>query len=458
MPHQLTASISSYPARASLAWYLALIAVGSLLLAMPFARASDEKPISALDAVFTATSASCVTGLAVRTTDEFSWAGQLVILCLIQLGGVGIMTVTTFLMFRFGGRQNLRARAVISETLGAHRTNNLPWILANVLRLTFILESAGFLALLTRNLVDLPLPQAAWHALFHSVSAFCNAGFALHSDSLVRYQGDPVVNVVICTLVVVGGLGFPVILDLIRHRHKPWSEIWGCLTLHTKLMLLGTLSLFLVGAVSFLLLEWERSLTGLGIGRSVLVACFHSITCRTAGFNTIDLAALSDAMLFISMLLMAIGAGPCSTAGGFKVSTTVILVCQAWATFRGRTRLNLFRRTVPIGTVQRATATAMLFGVVALVALTVLVVIEEASGHAGDNPRLSIEAMFEAVSALGTVGLSVGLTGNLSALGRGVLILLMILGRLGPISVFVALSTGTAHETVQYASEEPMIG
>ncbi len=274
----------------------------------------------------------------------------------------------------------------------------------------------------------------------------------------MRYQNDVVVNLTICGLIVVGGLGFPVVLDLLRCRHLPRGERWIHLALHSKIMLIGTALLILSGTLGFLVLEWDGVLDELPYWQRPLVAVFHSVTCRTAGFNTIDVTSLTNATLFMSILLMAIGAGPCSTGGGFKVSTVMVLVFQALSTFRGHRRLNLFRRTIPQALIDRATATAMLFTVVAAVALTTLLILEQSGAPHTDTSDLFLDALFEVVSALGTVGLSTGVTGQLTAAGKLVIMLLMFLGRLGPISVFLALSLSERNGNVIYPDEEPLIG
>ena len=225
---QVTGSAVRYPARASFLCYFGLILLGTALLTQPICVRATRDRISWLDAAFTSTSAACVTGLAVRSTEQdFSFVGQLVILLLIQLGGIGIMTVTTFIMVQFGQRHGLRTRAVVSETLGAEGNADLGWILSRVFTLTLLCEGLGFLILMIRNLGREPLPTLIWNSLFHSVSAFCNAGFSLHDNSLTRYQSDPIVNLTICMLIIIGGLGFPVILDLLRSRHVPRSERWN---------------------------------------------------------------------------------------------------------------------------------------------------------------------------------------------------------------------------------------
>jgi trk system potassium uptake protein len=438
----LTGPVTKYPARASFIWYLGVILLGTAALTHPLCRAEGKAPLTFVDSLFTSTSATCVTGLAVRSTEhDLSFVGQLVLLALIQLGGIGIMTVTTFIMVRAGGRANLRQRVLISETLGARDSTDLNWVLRSVIVTTVLIEGAGFLLLLGRNVWDMPLAMAAWHALFHSVSAFCNAGFGLFDDSLTRYQGDVFVNLVICTLVILGGLGFPVLMDLRRQWQNSWRGIWERLHVHSKLMLLGTSVLLVVGTVSVLLLEWDGVLAEMSLPQRFLAAFFHSASTRTAGFNTVSIGHLTNATLFITIALMAIGAGPCSTAGGFKVSTITVLVLRAWGTFRGRERVNI-----------------LLFAVVLILALTVLLVYEQSGSSHQVTKGLFLEAMFEVTSALGTVGLSTGLTATLSVAGKIIIIALMFLGRLGPISVFAALSGKAKEEPVQYPSEEPMIG
>lgn len=456
---EFTGSVAKYPARASFVWYVALIAVGAFVLTRPDCSAPAKPPISALDAVFTATSATCVTGLSVRSTgNDFSLLGQVVILVLIQLGGIGIMTVTTYVTFTFGGRESLRQRAAAVESFGTDASRDLRWLLRSVILMTLLMEGIGFVILAIRNLFDYPLATALWQALFHSVSAFCNAGFALSDESLLRYQGDPLVNLTIMGLIISGGIGFPVMIDLHRNWHLRWRKMWDALHLHSKMMLIGTGGLIGFGTLAFLLLEWNNALQGLPLGNKLLVALFQSVTTRTAGFNTVEIGALTNATLFVVMLLMLVGAGPCSTGGGFKVSTLMVLVIRAWSTFRGFRRVNVFRRTIPTEVMARATATALVFAVVTIGALTSLLVIEQAQVPHVESQGVFLEAAFEVISALGTVGLSTGITPQLSDIGRTVIILAMFIGRLGPISVFVALSRADRSSNLEYPQEEPLIG
>ncbi|TWT88322.1 Ktr system potassium uptake protein B [Pseudobythopirellula maris] len=467
---QFAGSINQYPARASLSWYAALIVIGFLTLYfIPSCAGDSEAPISLLEALFTATSAACVTGLTVRSTSgDFSMLGQGIILALIQLGGIGIMTVTTFIVVQFNKRGSIRQRQVVAETLGASGDNDLRRILWKVIAMTLGCEALGFLVLASHSLLrfdhyqELGLwatrGEALWHALFHSVSAFCNAGFSLNDDSLVPFAGDPIVTLTIGLLIVVGGLGFPVFNDLWRHRHSLRQNYWKLLQMHTKIMLLGTAALLLFGFASFLVLEWDGAISDASLMSKLNVAMSHSINCRTAGFNSVEIPQMTNAMLFISIVLMSIGGGPCSTAGGFKVTTAAIIAMRAWSTFRGFPRVNLYRRTIPPHAVERAIATAMLFAAVAGLALTTILVIEQSGAGHLSSKGLFLEALFEIISALGTVGLSTGLTNTLSDVSLLIVVVLMLLGRLGPISTFAALSYGQRSEPIEYPNEEPLVG
>jgi trk system potassium uptake protein TrkH len=454
---QVTGSLVGYPARVSFAAYLVTIVVGSVLLGLPASRRPGRPPLTPIDAVFTATSATCVTGLTVRSTaEDFSRFGQGVILALMQLGGLGIMTVTTLVSFRIGGQATLRQRAVIAESLGIRSGLDLRWVTLGVLLTVLCAETVGFVLLSAATWDGSRPVEVCWWAAFHTVSAFCNGGFALGDESLVPYAGMLPVNLVICGLVIVGGLGFPVIFDVVAGLRQP-GGLWQRRTLQTKLMLIGTAALLAFGAVSFWMLEWDGVLAADPLPTRILKGFFHSVTCRTAGFNTVDYAAVSSPALFLTVILMAIGAGPCSTGGGFKVSTFMTLFVSAWSSFRGLPRVNFFRRTIPPTAVERATATALLFGAVAISAMVALLV-AEARSELVERPRWFLEVLFESISALGTVGLSTGITPLLSDPGKLVVIVLMLVGRLGPLTAAVALSRQTPPYQPAYPEEEPLVG
>ncbi len=456
---ELAGRVARYPARASFAWYVGLILLGALVLWHPRCAAEGRPPIAFREALFTATSATCVTGLTVRQTgSDFSLLGQAVILLLIQLGGIGIMTVTTFITFRLGGHEGLRHRALLAETFGADPTTDLRSLLHHVLGLTLCIEVLGFAVLAARNLLEMPAGPALWHALFHAVSAFCNAGFALPENNLVAYREDAVTCLTVALLVIVGGIGYPVLLDLKAVWGNGWQTGWQRLHLHTKLMLLGTAALLLLGTVLFLVLEWHGALAGIPLDKKLLVAFFHAVVPRTAGFNSVDIGALNHATLFVLILLMFVGAGPCSTAGGLKVTTLMVLVIRAWKTFWGYRRVNVFGRTLPPESIARATTTAVLFTSVVIAAVLPLMAIENPNAPGGHPDRIFLDTMFEVVSALCTVGLSTGITPYLSAVGQFLLIGLMFLGRLGPITVFAALSLAERRRALEYPQEEPLLG
>jgi trk system potassium uptake protein TrkH len=457
---QHSGSLLKYPARVSFVWYLSAIALGGIILHQPFCRHEGVEPISVVDALFTSTSATCVTGLGVRSTgNAFNFTGQAVILALIQLGGIGIITVTTFAMVQMGNRASLRQRTVIVQTLGVSDRADLRSILRDVLWATLLFEGVGAILLSLRFWLGygMTLGNAAWYGLFHAVSAFCNAGFGLNDDSLMQYQADPLINGVICGLIIIGGIGYPVILDVYRNWERP-NRGWDNLSLHSKVMIIGTAAILSLSVIGFLLLEEDGVLQSLPWWERGMVSFFHAVTCRTAGFNTIDVAQLSDATLFLTILLMVIGAGPCSAAGGFKVSTLSILFLHAWSRFRGAARINLFRRTIPNELAGRATALAMLFGVVIVIVVTIMLVVEQNGLGAQNAPRHFLNVLFEVASALGTVGLSTGITPALSDLGKLVIVAVMFVGRLGPISLFVAVSLPDKRKSLEYVNEEPLLG
>ncbi len=451
-------SLTKYPARFSVMSYGMVIALGATLLTTSAAVAPQKPRLTVVDAVFTATSAVCVTGLTVRSTaNDLSTFGQAVVLALMQIGGIGIVTITTFITFHLR-RGGIRDRAMASEAIGAQDRTNLGSTLRSVLWFTLIVEAAAAIILTVRGLFETSFAAAAWHAIFHSVSAFCNAGFALHDDSLTPYQGDPIVNLVIISLIVIGGIGFPVILDFRRHWHRPWKEIWTHLHLHSKVMLIGTAALISIGSIAFLLLESHNAMAGMSWPRRVMISVFSSVTTRTAGFNTINIGGLTNATLFVLILLMIIGAGPCSTGGGMKVSTFMVLVLSGWSTWRGHSKINLMRRTIAPAVVERAITTVLLFAAVAIVAITLLLMIEQSRYPHGQTQGMFLETLFEVTSALGTVGLSTGITTRFGDASRLVLVTLMFIGRLGPISVAVAISRRQRRTRIEYPEAEPLIG
>ncbi len=399
--------------------YLALIASGSLLLALPI---STTAPISVLQAVFTATSAVTVTGLVlVETGSGFTLFGQVVLLALIQVGGLGLMTFAVLLLDTLGHRLGASSRQVLREDLHQRSAHALPALVHAVARIALVCEGLGALLLATVFIPEFGILRGAWFAIFHSVSAFCNAGFALRADSLSAWVSNPIVNFTMPALFLLGGLGFVVIRDLSHQRR------WHGLSLHSKLMLTGSLGLTLWGFASFALLEWNNpgTLGSLGTADKLIASGFQALTPRTAGFNTLDIGQTHDATSLMMIVLMIVGGGSASTAGGIKVTTLMVLLLATLA---------FFRRTPAPRAFGRHIGQEQLLKVLALTTVSILTVVVAlfivSISHDGDF----LDLAFEIASAFGTVGLSRGATPELDTLGRCVVMGVMFLGRVGPLT------------------------
>jgi trk system potassium uptake protein TrkH len=435
-----------------------VILCGTAVLSLPFARSGG--PIAAVDALFTATSAVCVTGLTVvETGTRFSPAGQAVVLGLIQVGGLGLMTFAVFTGVLLGRRIAFTDRMVIQDSMHHTPKAGIRRLVRYVLAFTLATEAVGAFLLWLRFRGRFPAGEAVWQSVFHSVSAFCNAGFGLLADNLVRYRGDVLVNLAVTGLIVVGGLGFLVNMELwdqvrtrLQRRRAPLP------TLHARLALSVTAALLVGGMAAFLALEWDNVLRGLPPGERVLAAWFQSVTPRTAGFNTIDYGRVSSDTLFFTMFLMFVGASPGSTGGGIKTTTLGLLVALVVARWRGHGRASLFRRTIPHAVMDRALALALLAWALVSLAVGLLVATELRGVPAGEADPSFLALMFEAVSAFGTVGLSTGITPSLSVAGKLVLVALMYVGRVGPLTLVLAVGPRTDRGRFRYAEENVMVG
>jgi trk system potassium uptake protein len=406
------------------------IAVGTVLLAMPAATAGEERA-ELVDALFTATSAVCVTGLVtVDTGSYWSSAGQVVILVLIQVGGLGIMTLATLLALVLAGRLGLRARLVAQAETKAVTAADIRRVVRNVVIFSLGCELVAAIALSVRFLVAYGEDPAAaiYSGVFHAVSAFNNAGFSLHADSLMRYVSDPWVNGVMAAAVVIGGLGFPVIFELTRawRRPKEWTVL-------TRITVITTATLLIVGTVVILGTEANNDATlgRLTGGDQLLAAFFASTMARTAGFNSIDIAAVQPETLFVLDILMFIGGGSAGTAGGIKVTTFGLLGYVIWSEMRGEPDVTVGRRRIPAGNQRQALAVALL-GIGLVVPATFLLLVLSPFGFDA--------VLFEAVSAFATVGLSTGITADLPNAAQVLLVPLMFVGRIGPLTLASALA------------------
>ncbi len=441
------------PERLFLLSFAAIILAGTFLLHQPFAV--HGAPLSLTDSFFTATSATCVTGLiVVDTATKFTFAGQVILLVLIQMGGLGIMTFSVAFITLFAGRLSLGSRDMLEATFSQMPMRGMRKLLRTIFAATLLTELVGAVLLTLRFAMDMPWARAVWFGVFHAVSAFCNAGFALFSDSLIAYQGDVLVIMVISLLIIAGGLGFIVVFEL---QHTPRPLRFKKLSLHSRVVLSASLLLIAFGFVTMMLFEWGNSLNHLPWPKKILEAFFQSVTTRTAGFNSVNLGMLSNGTLFFMLILMFIGASPSSTGGGIKTTTFATILSFARARFKNREHTQMMNRTIPESAVSRA-VTIAIFSSLVVILFTTLLLFTELSGHSHQESRgLFLEILFEATSAFGTVGLSMGITSHLSEAGRILITLLMFVGRLGPLTLALAISKKHSVK-YQLAKEDLLIG
>lgn len=440
--------------------FSAVILVGTLLLTLPVASAAGEA-LPFWDALFTATSATCVTGLVVVDTGTFfSPFGQAVILCLIQLGGLGFMTLAAILFMLLGRRISLKERMTLAESLGENRLQGIVKLGRNAVLLTLFCELAGAALLTVRFVPRFGFGKGLWYAVFHAVSAFCNAGFDLlgNYQSLTGYVGDPLINLTIMGLIVTGGLGFAVLLDIGRGASKHGHvRRFAHLRLHTKLVLTGTALLLIGGAALILLFEWDNppTLGALPAGERVLASVFQSVTLRTAGFNSIDQLALRDASKFAGIVLMMAGGAPTGTAGGLKITTFAVMLLTVRAQARGRRDVTAFGRRFSSEMVRRALC-ILTIGIAVLCVSVTAISLMELSSPAGAFGFLN--ELYEATSALCTVGVSVGVTQACGFGSRICLIAMMFMGRVGLLTLALSLTGGQSEAPLRYPEEDILIG
>ncbi|PJA77217.1 potassium transporter [bacterium CG_4_9_14_3_um_filter_65_15] len=443
-------------AQALVLYYGVAIFVGAGLLTLPVAGHGGG--LSFLDALFTATSAQCVTGLVVVDTGtRLTVFGQLVVLTLIQIGGLGIMTFSVYLFFHLGVGVGAKGRWIINETLSHTPVKSLPDLIRRIFLLTAAAELVGAVLLAVAFVPRLGVVKGLYFALFHSISAFCNAGFGLYSDSFVGFQGNWLVNLTIMGLITAGGLGFLVIMEVLirwRHRRDPRPRR---LSLHANIVLTTSAILLVAGTLAIWLLERGGSLAEMSGGRALLVSLFQSVTTRTAGFNTMDLDLLRTPTIMAMVFLMFIGASPGSTGGGVKTTSLALFYGIMVSRLKGNRHTNLFRRTLPDETVTKALALVMLAVILIGIALFGLLLVQVPE-RAHEGSRVLLGHAFEAVSAFATVGLSLGVTGALTVAGKWIIIVLMFIGRVGLLTVAFAIAGRTRRYPTHYAEESIMIG
>lgn len=436
--------------------FLLTIMTGTLLLELPIA--THRGAIRWIDALFTATSAVCVTGLtAVDTGTTYTLFGQWIILALIQIGGLGLMTISVFL-FRFLRRGlSFRHRMAMQDLFAHTPREDILILVRNVILFTVATEAIGAALLVFHFNREWPFLKSLYLAIFHSVSAFCNAGFALFPNNLMSYRDAFLPNLTICFLIVIGGIGFPVLYDLQSYIGNRKTKRVR-LSVNTKVVLITTLILIVAGALLFAFLERDQLRAG-ALPHWFLVPLFQSITCRTAGFNTVDIGALGDATLTLMILLMFVGASPGSCGGGVKTTTIALLSAFTVSRIRKHRRVNIFKKSIPNETVTRSVSLVLVSGV--LIGLILFLILvgspKEIPGVTGSHGAF-LAYLFETVSAFGTVGLSMNVTATLNTWAKFWIIVMMIIGRVG-ILTFAYIIVGTsASNGIEYSEENLMIG
>lgn len=429
--------------------FIAAIFLGTGLLLLPFTTKSGH--ISFIDALFTATSGVCVTGLIVQdTATYFTPVGQIIILILFQLGGLGIMTFSTLILLAAGRKISIKDRIIIQQGFHHKAAKDVKSLIKRIFLYAMAIEFAGTLSLFLHWQKEYTWLRALYHSVFHSISAFCNAGFSLFSGSFLVFRKDIWINTTLIILIVVGGLGF-LVIDEVKSiflgfvKRKKYK-----ISLHSKLVLTLTFFLVVFSFCFFLLIEWHNSLKTFNANEKIFSSLFQIITPRTAGFNTMDLNSLSFAVVFLLIMLMFIGASPGSTGGGVKTSTIGVIFAFIKSKITARDSVNLFYRTLPLELVTKAFTVITLAGSVIFLSSFVLLLTQP-----GASMR---EVLFEVFSAFGTVGLSLGMTPKLTAIGKMMIILTMYIGRIGPLTLLYAFSRERAYGRFEYVEETVMIG
>lgn len=434
--------------------FIAVISVGTVLLLFPFSTSTGtwNHPITAL---FTATSAVCVTGLAVVDTGTyFSFWGQLIILLLIQIGGLGYMTTTTFLLLLVRRRCDLRQKLALGESFDRPFLQGSNSLLISIISTTMIFEITGIILMLLVFTREYSFQSAFWLATFHSISAWNNAGFSLFSDSLSAYRTSILMNLVVSLLIIFGGIGYQVIIEMYAWLTSYFKKNQArfIFSLNFKVVTSTTLFLLIIGTIGFLLSEFDNLGTISWLDK-LLIAWFQSVTTRTAGFNTIDIGKMTTAGLFMTMALMFIGASPSGTGGGMKTTTLRIIFNATRSVLRGQEEVVMYQRKVPVSLILKAVA--VVFGSMMTVVVTTLLIALIENHNTAIN---FIQILFESISAFATVGLSMGITGELSLWSQMVLIVTMYLGRVGVILFMAAIVGDSRPKVIQYPPENLLVG
>jgi trk system potassium uptake protein TrkH len=425
------------PAQVLVAGFAVLIFIGSILLTLPLSTSSGEMT-NYLTALFTSTSAVCVTGLVVVDTGTY-WSpfGQFIIICLIQIGGLGFMSLTTFFLILSRKKITIRNRLIIQSSVNSHKLGGIVRFTKYILYFTFIIEAVGAILLSFRFIPEYGILRGIAYSIFHAISAFCNAGFDIMGNyqSLTNYSDDWLISLTICALIIIGGLGFAVLNDIAEYRENKR------LSVHSKFVLIISGLLIVIGTVLFFVFEYNNpsTLGGVNIFDKLLGSFFQSVTTRTAGFNTLPLDSITMPTIFMMLIFMFIGGSPGSTAGGIKTATIGVIVLSVVSMLRGYQGTRLFNRKISSNTIIKAVSIFIIALFLLLTGIILLLSVETGLSFQ--------QILFEAVSAFGTVGLSMGITSQLSILGRIIIIITMFIGRLGPLTIAYAITERQKSQT-----------
>ncbi|MGO1580991.1 MAG: TrkH family potassium uptake protein [Peptoniphilaceae bacterium] len=424
-----------------------VILIGTLLLNLPIASVNKES-VGFINALFTSSSATCVTGLTVvNTANHWSLFGKIVILVLIQIGGLGTMVMFSMIAVIFKMKIGLKQRLLIKEQLNTSTLSGLVKLSKYVITITFIIEAIGALLFSTVFIPQYGIKIGVWYSVFHAISAFCNAGFDIFGNSIVGYNTNILINLTVIVLIILGGLGFTVYMDIYRHRR------FNNYNVHTKMVLIMTVILLVIGTLSFFLIEYSNPSTigNYSLRDKFLMSLFQSTTTRTAGFNSINISKMQDSSALIMIILMFIGGASASTAGGIKVSTFGVLLFSALSVVRGDRKIVFAKRNIPISTVLKAlTILFICMGLVLFVALGLSIV---------ESGRFTfLDILFESVSAFGTVGITRGITDSLHDASKIILSLTMFMGRVGPTTLAVGIMKKRKVSNIKYAEGNIIVG
>lgn len=438
-------NIDINPPRVLLLGFGGLILIGAILLNLPIASINGES-VGFINALFTSTSSVCVTGLVVVNT-AYHWTlfGQIVIILLIQAGGLGFMTLATIMALVLGKKITLKERLIIKEQLNQETMSGLVRLTKYVVLATFAIEGIGALLFATRFIPMYGITKGIWYSIFHSISAFCNAGFDILGDSITPFVGDYLINLTICMLIIIGGLGFTVYIDITKHRKfKKFS-------LHTKLVLTISTALLIIGSIIFFLLESANPLTigKLDLDQKVLASFFQATVPRTAGFYSVNMSALRDTSIFLLIILMFIGGSPGSTGGGIKTTTFGSLVLATLSVIKGNRDVVAFKKRIPYDVINKSIAIIMI-GLIWVVSVSFILTITEDANF--------LNLLFETTSAFATVGLTTGVTPELTDIGKLILTFTMYSGRVGPLTMAFAFSRHHKPVNYKYPDGNIMVG